>query len=448
MTAKKIKKQIIVGFVALGCPKNLVDSERMLALIAQAGFVITEDADNADVVVINTCGFIEPAKTEALAAIRRATGRKQKGKVQKVIVAGCLPQRLGKELFNEVSEIDAIVGLEYRDNIANIIKKTLASENIIESVSPVSRILYDDRVRLRITPLHYAYLRIIEGCSRKCSFCTIPAIRGKARSKPKRLILDEASELVASGALELNIIGQDITSYGRDLSINNALPDLLIKLSKIPRLRWIRLLYLFPTGINDRLIETVAASKKILHYFDIPLQHINPQILKAMRRPHSKGRIIRLIENLRTKLPDCVLRTTLIVGFPGETDARFNELLDFVRWARFDNLGCFTFYPEKGTHAAELPRQIPDRVKQHRLHRLMLTQQKIAFEKNKARIGGTLTCLIDSIDKNRTAKGRFFGQAPQIDSLCIIKNCTAHPGDFIKTKVTGTSDYDLLCKQI
>ncbi len=446
MTATNNKNQLTVGFVALGCPKNLVDSERMLALIAQAGFVITADTDNADVVVINTCGFIEPAKAEALEAIRRAVRQKQKGNIRKIIVAGCLPQRLGHDLLNEVSNIDAVIGLEQRDNIAEIIKKTLRCENIIESVSPVSRIPYDDRVRLRITPPHYAYLRITEGCSRNCSFCTIPSIRGKARSKPKRLILDEASKLIASGAVELNIIGQDITAYGRDLKIRNALPDLLIEISKIPRLRWIRLLYLYPTGVSSRLIETVADSEKILPYFDIPLQHINPQILKAMRRPHSKDKICRLIERLRTKLPDCVLRTTLIVGFPGETDAHFNELLDFVKWARFDNLGCFTFYPEKGTPAAKLPRQIPDRVKKRRLHRLMLAQQKIAFEKNKARLGSTLTCLIDEIGKNRTAKARFFGQAPQIDSLCIIKNCSAPAGNFIRAKVTATRDYDLICR--
>ncbi|MFH1370403.1 MAG: 30S ribosomal protein S12 methylthiotransferase RimO [Planctomycetota bacterium] len=447
MTATNSKNQITVGFVALGCPKNLVDSERMLALIAQAGFVITADTDNADVVVVNTCGFIAPAKAEALDAIRRAVKRKQKGKVRKVIVAGCLPQRIGKELLNEVGEIDAIVGLQHRDNIASVIGQCLASDKPVQLITPDFKSLYDDRVRLRITPPHYAYLRISEGCSRNCSFCTIPAIRGIARSKPKKLILDEALQLVTSGAVELNIIGQDITTYGRNLKTKNSLSDLLIELSKIPRLRWIRLLYLFPTGVSDRLIETVAASKKILPYFDIPLQHINPQILKAMRRPHSKDKIIRLIDNIRAKLPGCALRTTLIVGFPGETDALFNELLDFVKWARFDNLGCFTFYPEKGTPAAELPRQIPDRVKQQRLHRLMLTQQKIAFEKNKARIGSTLTCLIDSVGKNHAAKARFFGQAPQIDTLCIIKNCSANPGDFIKTKVAGTSDYDLLCKQ-
>jgi ribosomal protein S12 methylthiotransferase len=448
MDTKKNTKWTTVGFIALGCPKNMVDSERMLALIAQAGFVIAQDTDNADVVVINTCGFIAPAKAEALDAINNAIKQKQKGKVQKVIVAGCLAQRLGKDLFKEADGIDAILGLESRDNIVDIIKSTFTSDKPVSAVTTTLKIPYDDRTRLRITPPHWAYLRISEGCNKKCSFCTIPSIRGKSRSKPKQLILAEAKELVASGAVELNIIAQDITAYGHDLNIANALPKLLTDLAKIPRLRWIRLLYLYPTGITEPLIETVADSDKILPYFDVPLQHINPQILKAMRRPHSKDKICRLIETLRAKIPDCVLRTTFIVGFPGETDARFNELLEFVKWARFDNLGCFPFYPEQGTPAAGLPHQVPERVKKHRLEKLMLAQQKIVFDKNKSRIGSRLTCLVDSIDKNHAAKARFFGQAPEIDPLCIIRDCYASPGSFINAKVTGSINYDLLCKKI
>jgi ribosomal protein S12 methylthiotransferase len=441
-------EKITVGFISLGCPKNMVDSERMLAQIAQAGFCITQDPDNAAIVVINTCGFIEPAKVEALDAIKHAIRRKQKGHIQKVIVAGCLAQRMGKNLFNETSGIDAILGLESRDNIVEIIQSTFTTDKPVSAVTTTLKIPYDDRTRLRITPPHWAYLRISEGCNKKCSFCTIPAIRGKSQSKPKKLILAEAEELVASGAVELNIIAQDITAYGHDLNIQNALPKLLTDLAKIPRLRWIRLLYLYPTGITERLIETVADSEKILPYFDVPLQHINPQILKAMRRPHSKDKICRLIETLRTKIPGCVLRTTFIIGFPGETDTRFNELLEFINWARFDNLGGFTFYPEQGTPAAGLPHQVPDRVRNNRLEKLMLVQQKIAFDKNKSRIGSTLTCLVDSIDKKHTAKARFFGQAPDIDSICIIRDCHASPGSFINVKVTGFKNYDLLCKKI
>jgi ribosomal protein S12 methylthiotransferase len=441
-------KKITVGFISLGCPKNMVDSERMLAQVAQAGFCITQDPDSAAVVVINTCGFIAPAKAEALDAINHALKRKQKGHIRKIIVAGCLAQRMGKSLLSETAGIDAVLGLESRDNIVKIIQSTFTSDKPISAVTAPLKIPYDDRTRLRITPPHWAYLRISEGCNKKCSFCTIPAIRGKARSKPRQLILTEAKELVASGAVELNIIAQDITAYGRDLNIQNALPKLLTDLAKIPRLRWIRLLYLYPTGITERLIETVGACDKILPYFDVPLQHINPQILKAMRRPHSKDKICRLIETLRTKIPGCVLRTTFIVGFPGETDAHFNELLAFLKWARFDNLGCFPFYPEQGTPAANLPYQIPDNVKKLRIEKLMLAQQKIVFDKNKSRIGDTLTCLIDSINKNSTAKARFFGQAPDIDPICIIRNCHASPGSFINAKVTSFKNYDLLCKKI
>jgi ribosomal protein S12 methylthiotransferase len=449
MSTKRNKSCVTVGFVALGCPKNMVDSERILAQIARAGLIITQDADNADVVIINTCGFISPAKDEALDAIRKAVRQKQKGRVRKVIVAGCLPQRLGKALLEQTPGIDAIVGLEHRDNIVEVIKKTLLNDSLVQLVKPDFTALPDDRVRLRITPRHYSYLRISEGCSRKCAFCTIPAIRGKSRSKPKGTVIAEAKDLVHSGAVELNIIGQDITTYGRDLKSGENLPDLLTDLVKIPRLAWIRLLYLYPTGITDRLIDTVASCEKIVPYFDIPLQHINPHILKLMRRPHSKDRICRLIEKFRTRLPDCVIRTTLIVGFPGETDARFEELLDFVKWARFDHLGCFTYYPEEGTPAARFPHQIPLKIKKQRYDEIMKAQQRIVFEKNKSRLGQTITCLIESVsEKRKTAAARFFGQAPQIDSLCIIKHCNASPGDFIRVKIIGSRGYDLLCRQI
>jgi len=453
MDPKKNKKQLTVGFVALGCPKNMVDSERMLAQIARAGLLITTDPDDADVVVINT--FIAPAKAEAIDAINHAVEQKRKGRIRKVIVAGCLPQRIGKKLLAEIPQIDALVGLEYRDSIADIIRKTVAADKPLLSLTKNSKISYDDRTRLRITPPHWAYLRISEGCSKKCSFCTIPSIRGKARSKPKKLILAEAEELVASGAVELNIIAQDITAYGRDLESKYNLSALLKEIAKIPRLRWLRLLYLYPTGITPQLIDTVAGCEKIVNYFDVPLQHINPHILQKMRRPHSKEKTYRLIETLKAKIPSCVLRTTFIVGFPGETDARFRELLAFLEWARFDNLGCFPWYPEEGTPAAKLPRQIPDNVKQNRLEELMLTQQKIAFEKNKQRIGSTLTCLVDNIAKDKTATSRFFGQAPEIDSVCIIKNRRTNsgrhpkviPGSFVEAKVIGSKDYDLLCEQ-
>lgn len=446
------KKPVTVGFIALGCPKNIVDSERMLAEIAQANFVITAEPDNAEVVVINTCGFIAPAKTEALKAIKHAVHRKVCGNVKKVIVAGCLPQRLGTDLFNNADGIDAIVGLAWRDEIAQIIEKTLSSRKpaayLDRRLETISDSVPDDRARLLITPRHWAYLRIGEGCNHKCSFCTVPAIRGRFRSKPKKLVLAEAAELACAGAVELNIIAQDTTYYGHDLKIKNGLATLVCELEKIPSLVWIRLMYLYPAGINEKLIQAVAKSKKILHYIDMPVQHINDKILKDMRRPDTKKSICGLIENLRQTCPDIVLRTTLIVGFPGETDRQFDELLNFIKWAEFDALGSFKYYPESGTDAAKMSNQVPDKIKQQRLDELMMTQQKIAFDKNKKRIGNKLTCLIDSTDNKETGRGRFYGQAPDIDSFCIIKNCSAEPGQFIDTKVIDTKDYDLIVNQI
>ncbi|MBW8038410.1 MAG: 30S ribosomal protein S12 methylthiotransferase RimO [Planctomycetes bacterium] len=446
--AKKKQNSAIIGFVALGCPKNIIDSEKMLAEIAQAGFLIAQDPQSADVVVVNTCGFIAPAKAEALEAIRHAVHCKLNGTVKKVIVAGCLPERLGRQLFEQADGIDAIVGLGQRDNIAQIIRKTIHSNRSVAFLDQSPQTISDDRARLLITPSHWAYLRISEGCNHKCSFCTIPAIRGSFRSKPEKLVLAEAAELVSAGAVELNIIAQDTTCYGRDLKIKNGLSKLLKKLEKIEGLKWIRLMYLCPAGIDQKLIETIAASEKVVHYLDVPIQHVNNEILKAMHRTDTKDRLQRLIENLRSAIPDCLLRTTIIVGFPSETDRQFNELLGFIEWAQFDALGCFKFYRESGTGAADMSAQVPDRVKQQRLDELMLTQQKIAFAKNKSRIGGKLTCLVDSVDNKSTGRGRFYGQAPDIDSICIIQNCSANPGQFIDTKVVGTKDYDLLVQQI
>ncbi len=448
MAGKKRKKNTTVGFVALGCPKNIVDSEKMLAEIAQAGFLVCAEPDNVDVVVINTCGFIAPAQAEALEAIKRAVACKAAGTVKKVIVAGCLPERLGAGLFSQADGIDAIVGLGQRDTIAQIIKKTLNSKQSAVYLDHLCKTIHDDRARMLITPRHRPYLRISEGCDHKCSFCTIPAIRGPFRSKPQEFILAEATELVSAGAVELNIIAQDTSYYGRDLKIKNGLATLAAELEKIPDLKWIRLMYLYPAGINEKLIETIAKSEKIVHYFDIPIQHINDKILKDMRRPGSKERICRLIEKLRSAICDVVLRTTVIVGFPSETDRQFAELLDFIKWAKFDALGCFKYYAESGTAAAEMAEQVPDRIKNERFEKLMLTQQEIAFAKNKKRIGTELTCLVDSIDNEGTGKGRFYGQAPDVDSICIIKGCSAKPGRFIKTEVVDTKDYDLVVDPI
>jgi ribosomal protein S12 methylthiotransferase len=439
-----------VGFVALGCPKNMVDAEAMLARIGTAGFILTEDADNADIVIINTCGFIEPAKEEALEAIRHALKQKKKGRIGKVIVTGCLSERLGKELLNEADEIDAIVGLAGRDSIDKIIADVQVENQPRQPhlyLGPLPSEAPDDRNRLRITPQHWAYLRISEGCDRKCSFCTIPAIRGKFRSKPMESILEEARRLVDTGAVELSLIAQDSNFYGRDLDMKDGLVGLIGELEKIPSLKWIRLMYLYPAGIDENLISAIADSSKVNHYVDIPIQHINDEILKSMRRGHTKKSTTELIDQLRKAIPDVVLRTTVIAGFPGETDGQFRELLNFIRWAEFDALGCFPFFPEPGTPAAELANPVPHDIRQSRADEVMTLQQPIAFQKVKERIGSKLTVLVDE-DGKKQATGRFYGQAPHIDSLCLIQSKSVHPGSFIETQVTGQDGYDLIVKPV
>jgi len=450
MGRKNKQKLVSVGFVALGCPKNMVDSEKMLANIGASGFIISADVDNADVVVINTCGFIKPAKEEAIEAITAGVRQKKKGKVQKVVVAGCLSQRMGKALAEEVKGIDAIVGLGAREKIGKIITKTLSADKIQSPFLFLDRpeSISDDRGRLLITPAHWAYLRISEGCSRKCSFCTIPAIRGRFRSKPTELVVAEAKELVANGAVELNIIAQDSTAYGKDLGLKDGLINLIKELEKIEALKWIRLMYLYPSNIDEKLIEAIAESQNVVNYIDMPIQHINNDILKSMHRNDTKEKIIELIETLRSIMPDVVLRTTVIAGFPGETEEKFAELLEFIEWARFDALGCFPFYAEADTEAAKLDGQLPDTVKNQRLEEIMLSQQKIAFEKNESRIGQNLTCLVDGIGAEDRLCGRFYGQAPHIDSICYIQNCSAEAGQFIQAKVTGSRDYDLIVERI
>jgi ribosomal protein S12 methylthiotransferase len=435
----------------------------MLSEIAQAGFAITAEPDNADVVVINTCGFIAPAEAESLDAIEHAVDCKRGGAVKRVVVAGCLSEKLGAELVRRIDGIDAVIGLAQRDNIAKIIENFFhpsidsdrrTSDEVVMSPScpttagsSIAR-APDDRCRLLITPGHWAYLRISEGCDRRCSFCTIPSIRGRFHSKPPELVLAEAEELVSSGAVELNVIAQDTTYYGRDLETSNGLSALVKELDKMACLAWLRLMYLYPAGIDKTLIQTIAESVKTVRYLDIPIQHVSDGILEAMGRPDTKDRLQRLIEDLRRAMPDIVLRTTLMVGFPGETDAHFAELIDFVEWAQFDALGCFRFYPESGTKAARLPGQVPDQIKQQRLDELMLTQQKIAFARNRDKIGRTLRCLVDSIDRDGSGRARFYGQAPEIDSVCIIRDNRVRPGQFIDSKVIAAQDYDLIVEPI
>ena len=449
---KRDLKQLSVGFVALGCPKNIVDSEKMLSLIAQAGFVIDYDISRADIIIINTCGFITPAVDEAKAAINKAIGykRKKNTKTKKIIVAGCLAERFKQQLLDEMPQIDAVVCLGARDDIVKVIENLNAGNpsRLYQSPAHWHKIVQDDSDRLLIGSAHHAYLRISEGCDKNCSYCTIPAIKGPFRSKPLDKIIVEANQLADAGIVELSVIAQDSTNWGRDLDEKSGLVKVITELEKIEKLKWLRLMYLNPPGISDNLIEAIAQSKKVVKYIDMPIQHINDEILKKMHRTDTHQKIAGLIEKIRKSIPDVVLRTTVMVGFPSETGNQFEELADFVKTIRFDALGCFTFWPEEGTKAAQLPSQIAEDIKQDRREKIMLIQQKIAFEKNANKKGQVLDCLIDENTGEKPAVGRYYGQGPGIDSVCLVKNCKSPAGSFIKAKITGFKNYDLLAEKI
>lgn len=456
---------VTVSLISLGCPKNLVDSEVMLARLGSAGFIVTASPENADLVVINTCGFIAPAKEEAFDHIGAILRLKAKGSIKAVIVTGCLAQRSGPELAERFPEINAIVGLDMRDEIADLAQRVLSDDPAAKSdaaldncftpaQSPEHRRVKvpDDSERLLVTPPHWAYLRISEGCDRRCSFCTIPAIRGPFRSKQPDDVFAEAQSLIASGARELIVIAQDTTNYGRDLGLKNGLSELIKRFENIPGLEWLRIMYMYPAGIDDELIETVAKSKKCVNYIDMPIQHASDPVLKAMKRPERRAELEKLITALRADLPKVVLRSTVITGFPGESEPDFEQLMDFVQWARFDALGCFTYYPEQGTDAADFENQVPEQVKAERAERVMLAQQQIAFENNEKLLGAELECVIDHVTPGKGHKrigtARYYGQAPEIDSACIVKKCKSDVGDVIRVRVTGYENYDIVAKEI
>src|SRR5471030_1304377 len=378
-------------FVSLGCPKNLVDSERMLGKLAQDGYTLVADVDGADVVVINTCGFIEPARQESLGVIREMLALKDKGRVGSVVVAGCLAERKGDDLLKEVPGVDQIVGVFGREEIADVVDRAIqnrAEQRSLFRPAPVRAL--EDTARLRITPRHYAYLKISEGCDRTCTFCAIPGMRGKHVTKPIEEVIREAKELAGHGVRELILVAQDTTYYGLDLYGRVRLAELLRELDKVEGIEWISVLYLYPINFSDELIETLATSKKIIPYLDMPLQHINDRTLKRMQRRVRRAEIEELLTKLRTSIPNLTMRTTFIVGFPGETDAEFEELVGFVRDAKFERCGVFTYSYEPGTPAVKLDGHLPEEVKQERRARLMEVQQPIALAWSASQVGKTL----------------------------------------------------------
>lgn len=434
------------SFVALGCAKNLVDSERMLGLLGADGYALVPDPDGADFVVVNTCGFIEAARQESLAVLREMAELKRQGRIRGIVVAGCLAERMKEQLLEEVPEIDAMVGVFGRDEINRVVSRFLGSlteQRYVFRPAP-SRPL-DDRGRLRITPRHMAYLKISEGCDRLCTFCAIPRMRGPHVSKPIEQVVEEARELATDGVRELIIVAQDTTYYGVDLYGEPRLAELLRALDEIRELRWIRLLYCYPLNFTDELIATLAASGKILPYIDLPLQHINDRILRRMKRRVNRAQTEQLIARLREEIPGLVLRTTFIVGFPGETEEEFEELCEFVQQTRFERMGVFEYSLEPDTPAARLDGHVPAEVKAQRRDRLMRLQQEIAFEWTRRQVGKELEVVIDRPDEEPGWWiGRSYADAPDIDGVVFVCGERLRPGDFVRVRITDADGYDLI----
>ncbi|HXD86659.1 MAG TPA: 30S ribosomal protein S12 methylthiotransferase RimO [Urbifossiella sp.] len=434
------------SFISLGCPKNTVDSERMLGKLAQEGYALQADAAGADVVVVNTCGFIEPARQESLAVIREMLALKHAGKIGAVVVAGCMAERQREMLLEAVPDVDQIVGVFGREEIASVVDRAVTHRDEQRSLfrpAPVRAL--EDTARLRITPRHYAYLKISEGCDRLCTYCAIPKMRGKHVTKPIEEVLREARELAADGVRELIVVAQDTTYYGFDLYGRTRLAELLRELNRVDGLEWIRVLYAYPEHFADEVIDALATSSKIIPYLDMPLQHINDRILKRMLRRVDRADTEQLLGRLRTAIPNLALRTTFITGFPGETDAEYEELRQFVSDFRFERLGVFPYSLEPGTPAEKLDGQVPEDVKQARVAGIMEVQQQVAFEWAKKQIGREHVAIVDGPDPEfaNHFRGRTTADSPEIDCEIRIKAKSLRSGDFVKVKVTAADGYDL-----
>jgi len=439
------------AFVSLGCPKNLVDSERMLGKLAQDGYVLVPDPADADVVVVNTCGFIEPARQESLAVIREMLELKKQGHVKSVVVAGCLAERKGDELLKEVPEVDQIVGVFGREEISQVVDRATAGRHEQRSLfRPAPVRAQEDTARLRITPRHYAYLKISEGCDRLCTFCAIPGMRGKHVTKPIEEVLREARELAEDGVRELIVVAQDTTYYGLDLYGKVRLAELLRELNEVDGIDWVRILYAYPIHFTDELIDTLAGTSKVLPYLDMPLQHINDRVLKRMQRRVNRESTENLLSRLRSAIPNLALRTTFIVGFPGETDAEFEELLAYVKATRFERVGVFPYSFEPGTPAARLDGHLPEKIKEERRNRVMEAQQQVAFDWGRQQVGRELSVIVDCPDPEvpNHVLARSYADAPEIDGVVRVKGKNIHPGDLIRVKVTAADGYDLAARAL
>ena len=432
-------------FISLGCDKNLVDSEVMLGLLDKKGYQIVDSEEDADIIVVNTCCFIHDAKEESIQTILEMAEYKKEGKLKALIVTGCLAQRYQQEIIDEIPEVDAVLGTTSYDHIVEAVEEALAGNGhvVLEDVDALPDV---KEKRLVTTGGHYAYMKIAEGCDKHCTYCIIPKLRGNYRSVPMEKLLAEAKDLADQGVKELILVEQETTVYGKDLYGEKSLHKLLRELCKISKIQWIRILYCYPEEIYDELIQTIKEENKVCHYLDLPIQHASDAVLKRMGRRTSKAQLLEIIEKLRKEIPDISLRTTLITGFPGETQEQHEELKDFVDEMEFDRLGVFTYSPEEDTPAATMTEQIPEEVKEDRQAELMELQQEIAFDLAEDMVGREVLVMIEGkvADENAYV-GRTYKDAPNVDGLIFINTDEElMSGDFARVRVTGALEYDLI----
>ena len=439
---------IKVGMISLGCPKNQVDAERMLAIIDKNSFEITDCYDGADVVIVNTCGFIDAAKAEAIENILDMAELKKEGIIKKIIVAGCLSERYKDEIFTEMPEVDGVMGIGAINQIDSIIRRVLDGEKVFQMDNKYNLPLCGER--LLTTPSYWSYLKIADGCSNRCTYCAIPGIRGDYRSEEFDMVIEEAKQLAAAGTKELILIAQDTTAYGYDLYGEYRLPELLNSLCEIDGIEWIRMLYCYPDKITDELLDVMKNQPKVLHYIDLPLQHADDRILKRMGRKGDSTYLRNVISRIREAMPDAVIRTTFMVGFPGEDEEAFDNLAEFVNEIEFDRLGCFEFSPQEGTPAYNMPDQVDDKVKNRRGEIIMNDQLEIVNLKNDEKVGKTYRVLVEGYDGySDSYSGRTYMDAPEIDGkINFTSSHDYNPGDFADVEVIGVNDYDLIGKDI
>ena len=436
---------IRIAFVSLGCDKNLVDSEVMLGLLQKSGFVLISDESQADVLVVNTCCFIQDAKEESIESILEMAQYKKTGNCKALIVTGCMAERYKDEILSEIPEVDGVVGTTGYESIVEVVEEILQGKKI-QMFSDVNAKTSENYQRVLSTAGYFAYLKIAEGCDNRCTYCIIPQLRGKYRSRSMESLISEAKTLASQGVKELILVAQDTTRYGIDLYGEKKLPQLLKELCKIDDLKWIRLLYCYPEEITDELIDVIAEEEKVCSYLDMPIQHANTSILKRMGRRSTKEDLIHLINKLRKRIPDICLRTTLIVGFPGETDEEYEDLVQFVKDMKFDRLGVFTYSKEEGTPAAKMRGQIPKKIKEFRKDKIMKLQQAICEEKSAQCVGRTLEVIIDGkLPEENVYCGRTYRDAPEIDGMVFVSaDEELLSGDFIKASITSSNEYDLI----